>query len=216
MRQISSLKQLWGMRACLDVFLSYCIFKPGDKVLSWASTRSISVGPGLLLQRSRVRFTQGSFPWLNCLCSEPGLLFHSFCGKLSKSNWGKLSISASSRSQMFTAHSGMEVRVKTNTTKTQEQAPNYFNLSEMTPSAEKNIQHGKQRTNGQHIYLTWPHKLYFMGRHRVCQLKTSSAYGEPRCCRCWVCFTAVASVVRSNWILPDISGIHKWEGKNKI
>lgn len=137
MRQISSLKQLWGMRACLDVFLSYCIFKPGDKVLSWASTRSISVGPGLLLQRSRVRFTQGSFPWLNCLCSEPGLLFHSFCGKLSKSNWGKLSISASSRSQMFAAHSGMEVRVKTNTNKTQEQAPNYFNLSEMTPSAEK-------------------------------------------------------------------------------
>jgi len=69
------------------------------------STGKISVPIGILLAEGRGAEERGEH-------SEHGLLFHPVRGELSKSNWEKLSISASSCAQMFTAHSGMEVRMK--------------------------------------------------------------------------------------------------------
>lgn len=60
-----------------------------------------------------------------------------FLHKLSRSNWGKMSISGSPHSKIVTVHSSLKVRMKKNMRKPDKQTLNYLDLSETTPSAEK-------------------------------------------------------------------------------
>lgn len=83
--------------------------------------------------------------------------------ELSRSNWGRLSISALSCAQMFTAHSGVEVEVKASK-KTYKQTKLFWSLQHNT------FQHPAWRTknNGQHVwppdftihFISWTNTVY--------------------------------------------------------
>lgn len=111
------------------------ILKHSGRPCSNPSTRSNSAEQGkqLLLQAGRSSFTQDLFLWLNYLqfCIRLAILF--FLHKLSKSNWGKLSISGLPHFQILTVHSSLRVRMKINIEKPDKQTLNYLFLSEIIP-----------------------------------------------------------------------------------